>query len=84
MKKGSDDNICVVVVDLRDAAAKANNALQFNTRKRKVVAEDCVPEEPKLVRTHSTAGSPAIAEKVQEHKQKRQRQSRLRSKKDSS
>lgn len=79
LQKGSDDNICVVIVDLRDAAAKASNVLQLNTRKRKV--EDSPQDETKLQRTQSTAGRVAIAAKLQEHKQKRQRQSRRRSKK---
>merc|ERR1712023_121406 len=65
LQKGSDDNICVVIVDLRDAAAKASNVLQLNTRKRKV--EDSPPDEPKLQRSQSTAGRVAIAAKVQEH-----------------
>lgn len=82
LKKGSADNVCVVVVDLRNPSinkdispAQSKTAKGNGTSKRKARGEDSP-----LKRTESTAGSTAIAAKLQEHVEKRQRRSR-RSKK---
>jgi len=83
LKKGSADNICVVVVDLRNPTTKANDVFQSKTkitRKRKADSDDSSEEESTLQRSESTAGSAVIAAKLQEHQQKRKRRSR-RSKK---
>lgn len=86
LKRGSDDNICVVVVDLRDPKTKGNDGFQpNNTKKRKADAEasptSSSEEGSALERTQSTAGRAVIAAKIQEHKQKRQRRSQRGSKK---